>query len=325
MLQMFGQMMMMPLSMATTGMNMMTGSLAGGRGDGRAGWNASLGRWLGGCCGSREGPNGGGGGGTARLASGAAGWTAREGRSASGSGNAVAGSGYRSGTEQRQPVSGYRSGNESRPQRESRSGSEPNDSRREYRSVSDAASSVEYRAGRDSRPPIEYRRGTEPRSGLLSGSRIERDCGCGKRSEGAKNHDSYREERRMSDCSCCEDRHTTVYLVKYWIVNVRHCAEKHFVGEGVRAFADEIEGCNLDTWLLGEWIREHPNEVPGVEQKYLRIKVERLDSWPTMDDCCDRHRGPREVDVLQNINKTLERYLGGRHGGAYESTQSAAS
>jgi len=299
MLQIFGQMMMMPISMATAGMNMMTGTLGGARGESRAG-GGNLARWLGGgCCGSREGPKSGA---SASLDSGgSAGWTARE--SSGGS------SSYRSGSDFRPGGGDYRSGSDYRP-------------------------ATSYRSGNEERSSAEYRSGSESRAGSSSGSASDRDCGCGKRSGGgecgcgskrSRNHGHYREERRMSDCSCCEDRHTTVYLVKYWIVNVRHCAEKHFVGEGVRAFADEIEGCNLDTWLLGEWIREHPNEVPGVEQKYLRIKVERLDSWPTMDDCCDRHRGPREVDVLQNINKTLEKYLGGRHGGAYESTQSAAS
>ncbi|HEV8239399.1 MAG TPA: hypothetical protein VGS57_08540 [Thermoanaerobaculia bacterium] len=321
MLQMFGQMMMMPLSMATTGVNMMTGSLAGGRGDGRAGWNASLGRWLGGCCGSREGPNVGGGG-TARLGSGAAGWTAREGKSGgTGTSNPIAG-GYRSGTEQRQPVTGYRSGTDSRP-------------------------SVDYRSGTESRPSVDYRSGTDARPSGEGGSRSESRAGGGRRSrsdsawdsvfgagrrnggggnrssgssgysrgsEDTRTNDRYREERRMSDCGCCDDSdNRNLKLVEYWVVNVKYCDDPErsaFLGHDYQAYTEVFGDCDLDTWLLGTWVRRHPHLVPPGDEKYLRIKVNRIGDWHTVEDCC-----PRPVDVLRRIDETLRQGLLGLPGG----------
>ena len=127
----------------------------------------------------------------------------------------------------------------------------------------------------------------------------------------------------MSDCGCCEDRHTIVRLVEYWVVNVRHCNPEPYPkdGHGYDAYTDDFGDCELDTYLLTKWANAHG--VPDAELKYLRIKVNRIGEWHTMDDCCERN-GNREVDVLRDINETLKKYLGGQYGGPKE-TQAAAS
>lgn len=112
----------------------------------------------------------------------------------------------------------------------------------------------------------------------------------------------------MSDCSCCEDRHTLLRLVEYWIVNVRHCNPDPYLGHGYQAYTEEFDECGLETWLLGQWASQH--HIPYEEQKYLRIKVQHIHDWHTVDDCCNN----REVDVLRDINKTLQSYLKSTYG-----------
>jgi hypothetical protein len=110
-----------------------------------------------------------------------------------------------------------------------------------------------------------------------------------------------KEDRKMSDCGCCDNDHGLVKLVQYTIVSIKRCAER-ILKQGEVIEAEEMSDEAFATYVVALYLQEPDVEVPHEDKKFLRVYHHVLQSWPRQGkDCCT----DREVDVLRGIEEAI--------------------
>jgi hypothetical protein len=123
-----------------------------------------------------------------------------------------------------------------------------------------------------------------------------------------------KEERKMSDCGCCDNDHGLVKLVQYTIVSIKRCDER-ILKQGELIEAEEMSDEAFATWVVAMYLQEEHVHVPHEDKKFLRVYHHVLQSWPRQGkDCCT----DREVDVLRGIEEAIRNLGAHKHEGHHE-------
>jgi hypothetical protein len=116
-----------------------------------------------------------------------------------------------------------------------------------------------------------------------------------------------KEEKKMSDCSCCDDDRT-VRLIEYTILTIKRCDER-ILRKGELIDSEDMSDEALATWVVALYLQGPDGHISHDDKKYLRVYTRVLESWPRVkQDCCDEDR---QIHVLRSIEEAI-RNLGGR-------------
>lgn len=116
----------------------------------------------------------------------------------------------------------------------------------------------------------------------------------GVRGEGAANEGK---ENIMPDKDLSNDK---VKLVQYSIVSIQRGLE-HTLKEAEKIVSDNMTGEAFATWMIAEFIQEHPDRVRHEEKKYLRVYYSVLDQWEQEK----LHYEEKQLVILAGIEQAI--------------------